>query len=100
MAVAKFDDARATWELLSANERAVLAVLARPSTWTPQGLMRPAGLTSWQQAAAIARQLKRLGLVRIISLPKQTSYELNGQGRACLEAGQQAVLPTGEGKQR
>lgn len=94
--MARLDDARATWELLSANERAVLAVLAGPSTWTPQGLMRPAGLRSWQQAATIARHLKELGLVRIISLPKQTSYELSGQGQACLAAGSKAVLDSSQ----
>jgi hypothetical protein len=80
------DDARATWALLSETERAALAALDTPQIVTPHDLGRALGC-SWQRAARTAGQLRRIGLVSISSLPKQTSYELTGQGAACLTVG-------------
>lgn len=81
------EDARATWELLTAPERRVLAAVAQLST--PKGIADVTGLT-WQGAAKHARQLRAIGLVRIRSLPKQVSYELSSQGARCLEIGRTA----------
>jgi predicted transcriptional regulator len=79
------EDARATWELLDETERKALACLGTTQTViTPQGLGRHLGVT-WQHAAAVAKGLKELGLVKITSLPKQTSYDITGQGRMCLK---------------
>jgi DNA-binding MarR family transcriptional regulator len=91
-----FDDARATWDLLNEAERKALAALAKPQTITPQELGRLTG-TTWQQAVRTARQLKKFGLVTVRSLPKQTSYELSGQGEACLERGRLAAQAALEG---
>ena len=84
-----FDDARATWELLSEPERRALAVLGcwDGNVTTPGMLGRELRVT-WQQAARTAQQLKKFGLVTVKSLPKQTSYGISGQGRACLKAGE------------
>lgn len=81
------EDARATWELLSETERALLAGLRSGYIVTPRDAGSLAGIT-WQRAASHMRELKALGLVIINSRPKQTDYELSGQGRACLQAGQ------------
>lgn len=86
----KFDDAAATWGLLSELERAVLAEVDSPHAVTPQDVARRVDI-SRQRAAHVAVQLKTLGLVRINSLPKQTSYELTGQGEACLKAGKDVL---------
>jgi plasmid stabilization system protein ParE len=84
--MAEFDDAAATWALLNELERRVLAAVDRPHLVTPADVARSAG-TSRQRAALVARRLREFGLVRVIFLPKQTSYELTGQGEACLRAG-------------
>jgi DNA-binding MarR family transcriptional regulator len=89
--MAEFNDAAETWALLTELERKMLAVLGRHqgNTMVPRMLGRELDVT-WQRAARIAGQLRKLGLVRVKSLPKQTSYELSGQGRAYLEAGRSA----------
>jgi hypothetical protein len=81
------EDARATWGLLTEGERKVLAAIGKGSgVTTPYQAGREAGMT-WQMAVRHARALRRLGLVIVTSLPKQTSYALSGQGDACLAAG-------------
>ena len=89
--MAEFNNARATWELLSEPERQALAVLGRfhGNVTTPDMLGRELHVT-WQQASRTARKLKEFGLVTITSLPKQTSYRISGQGEACLAAGTEA----------
>jgi DNA-binding MarR family transcriptional regulator len=89
--MAEFNDARATWELLSEPERQALAVLGRykGNTTTPGMLGRELHVT-WQQAVRTVRKLKGFGLVTVKSLPKQTSYGISGQGEACLVAGAEA----------
>jgi hypothetical protein len=86
--MAEFNNARATWELLSEPERQALAVLGRykGNTTTPDMLGRELHVT-WQRASRTARKLKGFGLVTVKSLPKQTSYGISGQGEACLAAG-------------
>jgi hypothetical protein len=88
-AAEKFDDATATWKLLSEDERRTLVVLGRykGNTVTPGMLGRELRVT-WQRAGGLARSLKRLGLVTVRSLPKQTTYGISGQGETCLAAGQ------------
>jgi hypothetical protein len=90
--VTDFDDARATWELLSESERQALAVLGRyrGNVITPGMLGRELHST-WQQAAFLARSLKSLGLADVKSLPKMTSYKITGQGEACLAVGAEAA---------
>lgn len=86
----EFNDARATWGLLSHDERKVLAAIGSSAcVMTPHATGRGAGMT-WQAAARHARALKTLGLVIVTSLPKQTSYKLSGQGEACLALGRDA----------
>jgi DNA-binding MarR family transcriptional regulator len=83
----QFDDARATWDLLTPDERRVLDAIGR--RWGiggPQGIAGQMGM-SWQRVSRHARQLKVFKLVSIKSMPKQVSYELTGQGEACLAAG-------------
>jgi hypothetical protein len=84
--VTGFDDSAATWGVLTETERKVPAAIDRQYTVTPLDVAQEAGV-SRQRAVICARMLKRLGLVRVVSLPKQTSYKLTGQGRACLKAG-------------
>jgi hypothetical protein len=87
-----FDDARATWELLSEGERQALAVLGRyrGNVMTPDMLGRELRVT-WQRAGSLVRSLKALGLVTVSSMPKMTSYKISGQGEACLAAGAEAA---------
>lgn len=87
----EFNDARSTWELLPEDERRALAVLGRYKghVVTPYMLGRELHST-WQRAGSLARSLKRLGLVSVTSLSKQTSYGITGQGEACLSAGRPA----------
>lgn len=81
------EDAAATWKLLNELERAVLAAIDSRHIVTPQDIANRV-VISRQRASVVARQLKTLGLVRIKSLPKQTSYELTGQGKAVLDSSQ------------
>jgi hypothetical protein len=92
----KFNDARATWELLSEGERSALAVLVRSKghVITPGMLGRELHVTR-QRAALLARSLKSLGLAIVKSLPKQTSYEITRQGEACLAEGRSEILAWG-----
>jgi hypothetical protein len=84
------EDARATWGLLTNDERKVLAAIGSSAcVMTPHETGRGAGMT-WQAAVRHARALKTLGLVTVTSLPKQTSYKLSGQGEACLALGRAA----------
>lgn len=82
------EDARATWDLLTAVERQVLAAIDRRRVMTPQSVGDDTGM-AWQRAARIVGQLSRFRLVYIRSLPKQTSYELTVRGQACLAAGKE-----------
>jgi hypothetical protein len=72
---------------LSADELAVLAVLARGTcSHTPAQLAVATGKT-WQHCARVAGVLVRLGLASKCSLPKQTTYEITSEGLAVLKAG-------------
>ena len=84
----QFDDARATWDLLTPDERRVLdAIGRRHGIGGPQGIASQLSGMTWQRVVRHARQLKGFRLVSIKTMPKQVSYELTGQGEACLAAG-------------
>lgn len=84
------DDARATWELLSAPERRVLAAVDSRHAVTPSEAGRVVGMT-WQRAAQHVRQLRAFRLVdRRNPDSKMVSYELTSQGARCLQAGRAA----------
>jgi len=88
-----WSDARATWQLLGEHERKALAYLAtyRGHVVTPSELSRHLG-TSWQKAAVTAGELRKLGLVTVTSMPKQTNYQITGQGDAAVAAGKEEVM--------
>lgn len=83
------EDALATWELLTADERKVLAELGRQGG-RPGDVARACGLTR-NRVVFCAGGLVTLLLIHIRRMPKQVTYELSSRGRACLAAGREAA---------
>jgi len=71
-----------TLDLLTAHEARFITVLGR-NTVTPQALAGQLTWT-WQMVSRMAGQLKRIGLVSIESMPKQTRYQLTADGERLL----------------